>query len=203
MRKLPAILTQVNELSTFTSEDSKYWIDVNLGLKKGFELPVTQQNILDDINGSFTEQFRNQNVDIRKLDVAHFSELLSQVDLTPLGRFITPLGIDHHYHVNAGLGDRKFHLFVDLKCIPTTMDNYGSPVASICFISAKIVIGGETITAILFKYIGPDDLLGIHKLVLNCGVQATNRELGGWLRYVRALTHTEHLTLLDFQSQLH
>ena len=203
MRALSVILKDVNELSNLACVNAQYWIDVNLGLKKGFELPVPQQNILDDINGSFTEQFRNQEVNVRELDQVKFGELLSQVDLTALGGFISLAGIDHHYHVNTGVGDNNFHLKVDLKCIPTVMDEQHNPVGSICFISGEINIGDAVFSSVTIKYIGPNSLFDLHHLIVGYGMRATNQELGDWLRFMRSLTHKEHLILLSHQKEIH
>ena len=202
MRNISEILKQVSSLETCEATNAQYWIDVNLALKKGFELPVPQQNILDEINGSFTEQFRNQEVDISTLDLDTFEELLGKVDLSPLGSFITHQGIDHHYHVNTGVGERNFHLHVDLKCIPTTMDEYGSPAASVCFIAAKIEFGGRSLTCVKTEYIGPVDLMYNHRLVLKYANTMTNQVLGAWLRMVRELNYKEHLVLLEYQKEI-
>lgn len=202
MRQLPEILKAVNELDTLESTNEQYWVDVNLNLKKGFELPVPQQNILDEINSSFTDQFRNQEVNIPNLNLETFEGLLDKVDLTRLGEFISLQGIDHHYHVNTGIDDRNFHLHVDLKCIPTTMNEYGKPVASVCFISAKIEIGSRSLACVKTAYIGPDDLFLNHRLVLKFANNMTNKALGAWLRMVRELGYKEHLTLLNYQKEI-
>ena len=203
MRNMSEILKRVSSLETCEATNAQYWVDVNLALKKGFELPVPQQNILDEINGSFTEQFRNQEVDISTLDLETFEEFLDKVDLSPLGGFITHQGIDHHYHVNTGVGERNFHLHVDLKCIPTTMDEYGSPVASVCFIAAKIEFGERSLACVKTAHIGPEGLLLNHRLVLKYADNMTNNTLGAWLRMVRELTYKEHLALIEYQKEIH
>ncbi len=203
MHELSEILKRVGNLELHEPSNEQYWLDVNLALKKGFELPVPQQNTLDDINGLFTEQFRNQEIDVTNLDLEKFEELLGKVDLSRLGEFITHQGIDHHYHVNTGVGERNFHLHVDLKCIPTTMDEYGNPIASVCFISAKIEIGSRSLACVKTTYIGPADLLDNHRLVLKYASNMTNKTLGAWLRMVRELNYKEHLILLEYQKEIH
>lgn len=202
MKNVTEILKRVTDLEVHEPTNAQYWVDVNSSLKKGFELSVPQQNILDEINGSFTEQFRNQDVDIVNLDFMKFEELLSKVDLSRLGGFITHQGIDHHYHVETGVGERSFHLCVDLKCIPTTLDEYGNPVASICFISAKIEIGSRSLACVKTEYIGPADLMHNHRLVLKYANTMTNQVLGTWLRMVRELNYKEHLVLLEYQKEI-
>lgn len=203
MRQLPEILKTVNDLDFLASTNDQYWIDANLNLKKGFEYPIPHQNVLDEINGSFTEQFRNQEVNIPELTDVQFAELLNKVDLTPLGIFISRVGVDHHYHVNTGMGENNFHLKVDLKLIPTIMDEYNKTVASICFISGQITIGNKTLFAVTLKYLGVNHLAGLHSVIHNFKYGVSNHELGCWLRFWQTLTHKEHLTLLEYQSQIH
>lgn len=203
MRQLPEILKTVNDLDFLAASNDQYWIDANLNLKKGFEYPIPHQNVLDEINGSFTKQFRNRKVNIPELTDVQFTELLNKVDLTPLGVFISRAGVDHHYHVNTGMGENNFHLKVDLKLIPTIMDEFNSPLASICFISGQITIGDKTLFAVTIKYLGVNYLAGLHSVIHNFKYGVSNHELGCWLRYWRTLTNTEHLTLLEYQSQIH
>ena len=202
MRELSEILKHLSDVDTSTTADAQYWMDANQNLAKGWTLSVGTQNVLDDINASFAEQFKKHEIDVTKLDQLKFQELLARVDLSPLGKFVTANGIDHHYHVNTGIGDRNFHLKIDLKCIPTVKDQLGNPVAALCFIAAQIQIGTKTIPGVLFKYIGPENLAGQHRLGVRHAMIATNSELGAWLRYVRSMTHDEHLLLLEYEYQI-
>lgn len=112
------MINAVNLLSEFNTNQcvdisdrfSDYWINVNQSLMKGYELPAYSQNILDDINETLTEQFRSQTVDVKSITQEQFEKLVQSVDLTNLGQFIGYRGIDHHYHVLAGMYDRTFKL---------------------------------------------------------------------------------------------
>lgn len=200
---MSSVINLLSELDTVTNQFaegdcySRYWVDVNASLTKGYELPAYSQNILDDINETLTEQFRSQTIDVKSITQEQFEKLVQSVDLTNLGQFIGHRGIDHHYHVLTGMYDRTFKLEVDLKCIPTSIDKFNNVVASICFISGKLTVGERVYHDVCIKYIGPTILEEYHSSVIKHGKTATNDQLGKWLRLVRNIKYEEVLKSIE------
>ncbi len=181
--------------------DAEYWCNANTSLTKGYELPVPLQNILDEINGALSDQFRNQVVDVSTVTQESFQQLVNSIDLTRLGMFIGHKGIDHHYHLIAGMGSQSFRLDVDLKCIPTVIGPFGSIAASICFLSGKLVVGDVIYQDVTIKYIGLKSLETHHQSVIEHGKDATNDQLGKWLRLIRSINIDEFPALISCQSK--
>lgn len=197
---LPEIIQSFKGLAHKPLSDAEYWCNENLALTKGYELSSALQNILDDINCPFADQFTNQNVDVSTLTQEQFEVLIKAIDLSPLGRFVNHKGVDHHYHVEAGLGSKQFKLELDLKCIPTVLNNHASVVASIGFISAKLIVGDRVFQDLCIQYIGPQELESQHLEILTNGKYASNQYLGAWLKFVRSLSYEEHVNLIETQK---
>lgn len=196
MRSVINLLSQLDTTTNQVAEgdcNSRYWVDVNASLNKGYELPAYSQNILDDINQTLTEQFRSQTIDVKSITQEDFENLVQSIDLTNLGQFIGYRGIDHHYHVLMGMYDRTFKLDVDLKCIPTSIGQFNNVVASICFISGKLTVCERVYHDVCIKYIGPDILKDYHSSVIKHGKIATNSQLGKWLLWVRTFNYDDVL----------
>lgn len=100
MRSVINLLSQLDMTTNQVAEgdcNSRYWVDVNASLMKGYELPAYSQNILDDINETLTEQFRSQTIDVKSITQEQFEKLVQSVDLTNLKQ----TNLSRHTYVNS------------------------------------------------------------------------------------------------------
>lgn len=211
------LVKKLNEAIEKIPDLGQYWIDANDQLTKGYTLPVNLQNLLDDINASLADQFKNGLVDIQSLSLEKINELVKSVELQYLGLFLIRNGVSHHYHCTSGT-THPWRLEIDLKVMPTIHNKLGEPKAAICFMSVTVVTGdiyntpvgqipadGRVYQGSKLIYVGPESVKVRHAPVLTAGNAnrpLTNEMLGAWLYTMRNISYEDHVILIDHDRQM-
>lgn len=210
-QKMETIQQKLEVLHSDTFDSAAYWQHANDGLVHGYNLPVAMQNILDDVNLSFIEALKECGKPIHELSRREVVDIARTTNFDGLEQLITLTGVQHHYHQTAG-ADKQYRVKMDLKIIPTVMNNVGQPIAAVAFISitfetGKIIYGesdpGNTFYYIpIIRIIGREDLKHshepLHRLQVTVVPNFTNDLLGFWLKRLRTLDVEELLFLDDY-----
>lgn len=204
-------LSQKQELKS-----AKYWQDCNDRLTKGYELPVPEQNILDQAYEGLVAGIQKLIINtswILKYDIKQVLKTIDLNTLLPLIKY--PTGIHHHYHVTAGVGDTAHKIELDLKIIPTLTDEFANPMNAMVFIALDYYMLDESYVKAhnindhyqfnLVDVIGVEDYIAMHepfarktrkKLQLEMG----NAALGSFMKYIHGQRLKRPVNLsLNFQ----
>lgn len=202
--------------SMMVDDFDKVWQDANDSLVEGYTLPVSVQNTLDDVMGSFLAELDKYDIPPEDMSPNHLKDIANKTDFSQLGQLMSRTGIRHNYHRIAGT-KQQYRVKMELKLIPTIFDAHQNPVSAVSFIALEYSVGtfeyGEAgrenryLHLPIVTVLGREDLKVHHEPFYQLKTlvvpNLTNTLLGSWLKRLRTLTPDEHITLNEYNGHMH